>query len=111
VSKALVVIATAATVGSYALDSAHHLRAVGASSDAVVPVDERPKLLAYVKRQQPISRSLPTRLAVGDVLPDSGLIYYDIPMSYGLWPFRFTVVDGETVILDPATSRAVDVID
>jgi hypothetical protein len=111
VSKALVVVATAVMGGSYALDSAHHLRATRETPSAVVPVDERPKLLAYVKGQRPISRSLPTRLAVGDVLPDSGLLYYDIPMSYGLWPLRFTVVDGETVIVDPATSRAVDVVD
>jgi hypothetical protein len=48
---------------------------------------------------------------VGDVLPDSGLLYYDIPLSYGLGLFRFTIVDGETVIVDPTTSRAVGVID
>jgi hypothetical protein len=81
------------------------------SPGAMLPADQRSKFLAYVKRQRPISRSLASRVSVGDVLPDSGLLYYDIPLSYGLGLFRFTVVDGETVIVDPRTSRAVGVID
>jgi hypothetical protein len=96
---------------SSGFDSFYPLRAGVESSGAMLPAHQRSKFLAYVKRQRPISRSLTSRVSVGDVLPDSGLLYYDIPLSYGLGLFRFTVVDGETVIVDPRTSRAVGVID
>ena len=112
VTKALLFAAIAVGASaSFAFDSFHHLQAGGKSPAAVLPADEKPKFLAYVKRQRPISRSLASRVSVGDVLPDSGLLYYDIPLSYGLGLSRFTVVDGETVIVDPTTSRAVEVID
>jgi hypothetical protein len=112
VAKALVFAMVAAGAGaSSAFDSFYHLRAGGESPGAVLPADQRSKFLAYAMRQRPISKSLSSRFSVGDVLPDSGLLYYDIPLSYGLGLLRFTVVDGATVIVDPTTSRAVEVIE
>ena len=112
VTKALLFAAVAVGASaSFALDSFHHLQTVGQSPGAILPADQKSKFLAYVKGQRPLPRSLSRRVSVGDVLPDSGLLYYDIPLSYGLGLLRFTVVDGETVIVDPATSRAVDVIE
>jgi hypothetical protein len=112
VAKALLFAAVVAGASaSSALSSFYRLQAVGESPSAMLAADQKSKFLAYVKRQRPISRSLASRVSVGDVLPDSGLLYYDIPLSYGLGLSRFTVVDGETVIVDPTTSRAVEVID
>ena len=96
---------------SSAISSFYRLEAVGESPSAMLAADQKAKFLAYVKRQRPISRSLSRRVSVGEVLPDSGLLYYDIPLSYGRGLLRFTIVDGETVIVDPTTSRAVEVID
>jgi hypothetical protein len=112
VTKALLFAAIAVGASaSFAFDSFHHLQAGGKSPAAVLPADEKPKFLAYVKGQRPLPRSLSRRVSVGDVLPDSGLLYYDIPLSYGLGLYRFTVVDGVPVIVDPTTSRAVEVIE
>jgi hypothetical protein len=82
VTKALLVAAVVAGASaSSALSSFYHLQAVGESPGPVLAAHQKSQFLAYVKRQRPISRSLSRRVSVGDVLPDSGLLYYDIPLS------------------------------
>jgi hypothetical protein len=111
VAKALLFAAVVAGAGaSSALSSFCHLQAVGESPSAIA-ADQKSQFRAYVKRQRPISRSLSRRVSVGDVPPHSSLLYYDIPLSYGLGLFRVTVVDDERMIVDPTTNRAVEVID
>jgi hypothetical protein len=111
VAKAVLFAAVVAGASaSSAISSFYRLQAVGESPNAMLAANQKPQFLTYVNRQRPISRPLPRRVSVGNVLPDSGLLHYDIPLSYGLGLFRFTVVDGETVIVDPTTSRAVEVI-
>ena len=101
----------AATSASSAFDSFHHLHAGVEAPGAMLPADLRSQISDLRKAPATNLEELASRVSVGDVLPDSGLLYYDIPLSYGLGLFRFTVVDGETVIVDPRTSRAVAVID
>jgi hypothetical protein len=37
--------------------------------------------------------------------------FYDVPQSFGETPYRFTVVNGETVLVEPRTRRIIQVID
>jgi len=45
------------------------------------------------------------------VLPDEGVTTYDVPQTFGATPYRYTVVNGRTVLVEPRTRRIVQVID
>ena len=51
------------------------------------------------------------RLAVGAVLLDSEVTYYEVLDGYGVRDYRYTVVNDRTVLVDPRTHRVVQVID
>jgi hypothetical protein len=44
-------------------------------------------------------------------LPTSGVTYYDVPQSFGMTPYRYTVVNGQTVLVEPRSRRIVQVVD
>ena len=44
-------------------------------------------------------------------LPDDGVTYYDVPPEYGVRDYRYTVVNGRTVLVDPRTHRVVEVVE
>jgi hypothetical protein len=50
-------------------------------------------------------------LQVGAVLPSSGVEYYEVPEQYGVRDYRYTVVNGRTVLVDPRTHRVIQVIE
>ncbi len=49
-------------------------------------------------------------VAVGDVLPYTGVRYYDVPPEYGTTRYRYTVVDRQPVLVDPSTHQVVQVL-
>jgi hypothetical protein len=49
-------------------------------------------------------------VAVGDVLPYSGVRYYSVPPEYGKTQYRYTVINREPVLVDPYTRRIVQVV-
>jgi hypothetical protein len=54
----------------------------------------------------------PGDVRVGSVLPDSGYEYYPVPTEYRVDPgYRYTVINHQTVLVDPRTHRIVEVID
>jgi len=55
--------------------------------------------------------TIPDRVIVGGVLPESGVTYYDVPQTYGATPYRYTVVNGQTVLVEPRTRRIVQVVE
>ena len=79
-------------------------------AEVVIIVDQKPAFLDYVKRQQMRSGPLIGRVSVGDILPDSGVRYYDIPLRYGAPFYRCVVIGDEVVIADPSTGRVVQVV-
>ena len=88
--------------------------AVGAATGTVggiLGVDQRPGFRDYVVRQNYPSYSYDGPFGVGAVLPGSGVSYYDVPPTYGVSNYRYTVVNGRTVLVDPTTRRIVQVID
>ena len=50
-------------------------------------------------------------LAVGVVLPEDGVTYYDVPAEYGVRDYRYTVVNDRTVLVDPRTRRVVQIVE
>jgi hypothetical protein len=80
-------------------------------AEVVVAVDQKPAFLGYVKRRQMHSDLLVKHVSVGDLLPDSGVIYYDIPLRYGAPFYRCVVIGEQVMIADPSTGRVIQVID
>jgi uncharacterized protein DUF1236 len=50
------------------------------------------------------------RIVVGDVLPSEGVTLYAVPPEYAVTDYRYTVVDGEPVLVEPSTRRVVEVV-
>ena len=77
----------------------------------VLGVDERPRFRSYVVEQRRPSYQYREDLRVGAVLPDDGVTYYDVPSEYGVREYRYTVVNGRTVLVEPRTRRIVEIVE
>ena len=91
---------------------------VGAAGGAVVvdegtgiAVERRSAFREYIVRERVPSYTIPDRVVIGGVLPEAGVTYYDVPQSFGATPYRYTVVNGQTVLVEPRTRRIVQVIE
>lgn len=87
---------------------------VGGIGGAVVGAivgDNTPRFQQYVVTQRRQSFTYDRPLAVGAELPNNGVTYYEIPAEYGTTPYRYTVVNNRTVIVDPRTRRVIQVIE
>jgi hypothetical protein len=76
-----------------------------------IPAEQFPAFRQYVIRERVPDYTIPDRVAVGSVLPETGVTYYDVPQTYGMTPYRYTVVNGETILVEPRTRRIVQVIE
>jgi hypothetical protein len=76
-----------------------------------IAVDQRPAFREYIIRERVPNYSIPDRVIVGGVLPESGVIYYDVPQTFGVTPYRYTVVNGRTVLVEPRSRRIVQVVE
>jgi hypothetical protein len=76
-----------------------------------IAVEQRPAFREYVIRERVPTYTVPDRVIVGGVLPEAGITYYDVPQTYGATPYRYTVVNGQTVLVEPRTRRIVQVVE
>ena len=76
-----------------------------------IAVDQRPAFREYIIRERVPNYAIPDRVTVGGVLPETGVTFYDVPQSFAVTPYRFTVVNGTTVLVEPRTRRIIQVID
>src|SRR5712692_7208187 len=76
-----------------------------------IAIDQRPAFREYIIREHVPSYTIPDRVIVGGVLPETGVIYYDVPQTFGVTPYRYTVVNGQTVLVEPRTRRIVQVVE
>jgi hypothetical protein len=76
-----------------------------------IAVEQRPAFRDYVVRERVPTYTIPDRVIVGGVLPEAGITYYDVPQTYGPTTYRYSVVNGQTVLVEPRTRRVVQVID
>ena len=76
-----------------------------------IAVDQRPAFREYVVRERVPNYTIPDRVIVGGVLPETGVTYYDVPQTYGATSYRYTVVNGQTVLVEPRSRRIVQVVE
>ncbi len=76
-----------------------------------IAVDQRPAFREYIVRERVPSYTIPDRVIVGGVLPETGVMYYDVPQTFGVTPYRYTVVNGRTVLVEPRSRRIVQVVE
>jgi hypothetical protein len=76
-----------------------------------IALEQRPAFREYVVRERVPTYTVPERVIVGATLPDMGVTYYDVPQTFGATPYRYTVVNGQTVLVEPRSRRIVQVID
>jgi hypothetical protein len=84
---------------------------VGNDGFAGIAVDQRPAFREYIVRERVPNYTISERVVVGGVLPETGVTFYDVPQSFAMTPYRYTVVNGETILVDPRSRRIVQVID
>jgi len=78
---------------------------------AGIAVDQRPAFREYIIRERVPNYTIPDRVIVGGVLPETGVTYYDVPQTFGATPYRYTVVNGRTVLVEPRSRRIVQVVE
>ncbi|BAM91479.1 conserved hypothetical protein [Bradyrhizobium oligotrophicum S58] len=106
---AALVIPVAAQAQSYTTGVG---RSVVVEEDApAITVERRPEFREYVVRERVPNYVIPDRVVVGTVLPESGVTYYDVPERFGATPYRYTVVNGETVLVEPRSRRIIQVVE
>jgi hypothetical protein len=76
-----------------------------------IPAEQFPAFRQYIIREHVPDYTIPDRVVVGAVLPEVGVTYYDVPQTYGMTPYRYTVVNGQTILVEPRTRRIVQVIE
>ena len=76
-----------------------------------IAVEQRPAFREYIVRQRVPNYVISDRVIVGGVLPEAGVTYYDVPQTFGATPYRYTVVNGRTVLVEPRTRRIVQVVE
>jgi hypothetical protein len=76
-----------------------------------IAVAQRPAFREYVVRERVPTYTIPDRVIVGGVLPEAGITTYDVPQTYGPTPYRYTVVNGQTVLVEPRSRRIVQVVE
>jgi len=76
-----------------------------------IAADQRPAFREYIIRERVPNYTIPDRVVVGGVLPETGVTYYDVPQTFGVTPYRYTVVNGSTVLVEPRSRRIVQVVE
>jgi uncharacterized protein DUF1236 len=79
--------------------------------NGVLGIDERPRFRSYVVEQRRPSYQYREDVRVGAVLPEQGVTYYEVPAEYGAREYRYTVVNGRTVLVEPRSRRIVEIIE
>jgi hypothetical protein len=115
-NRILAIAALAAAIGTPVVAQAQSEITVGRAPAVVerdpgITIEQRPAFREYVVRERIPAFSIPDRVVVGAVLPETGITYYDVPQRFGPTTYRYTVVNGETVLVEPRSRRIVEVVD
>ena len=87
------------------------LGAVAGTVGGILGIEDRPRFREYVVREHHPSYRYDNDFRVGAVLPESGVVYYDVPADYHVTGYRYTYVNDHAVLVDPHTRRIVQIID
>ena len=78
--------------------------------NGLLGIDQRPRFRDYVVREHRPSYRYSQDVRTGAILPMEGVQYYEVPSEYGATPYRYAVVNDQTVLVDPATGRIVQIV-
>jgi hypothetical protein len=87
--------------------------AIGAAvgtANGILGVDRRERFRIYALGEHRPSVSFSGPVRVGTVLPEDGLVYYDVPREFALPEYSYTIVNGHPVLVEPSSRRIVEVI-
>jgi hypothetical protein len=84
---------------------------VAIDANGGIAADQRPAFRQYVIQEHVPEYTVPERVEIGAVLPETGVTFYDVPQTFGVTPFRYSVVNGRTILVEPRARRIVQVID
>jgi hypothetical protein len=118
-SKILAIAAIAGALGAPIAAQAQAVVTTGVARGPVIvdedvdgiAIDQRPAFREYIIRERVPNYTIPDRVIVGGVLPETGVTYYDVPQTFGVTPYRYTVVNGRTVLIEPRSRRIVQVVE
>lgn len=85
----------------------------GAAAGAVVggiATDKRTEFRTYVTQQKVPSVTYREKVVVGATLPET-VTYREVPAKFGKTEYRYTVVNDQTVLVEPKTRRIVQIIE
>jgi len=105
-------LAIAAVAVAISAPAASFAQTVGVVTEGPgIAVEQRPAFREYVIREHVPTYTIPDHVVVGGILPETGVTYYDVPQTFGMTPYRYTVVNGETVLVEPRTRRIMQIVD
>ena len=118
-TRIIAIAAIAGAMASSLLAQAQSMITTGVGGGSTVVIGEhdgimaeqRPAFREYIVRERVPNYTISERVIVGGVLPEVGVTYYDVPQTYGSTPYRYTVVNGQTVLVEPRSRRIVQVVD
>jgi hypothetical protein len=115
-NRILAIATIAAAIGAPIAAQAQNTVGVVRGESVIVDSDgiavaQRPAFREYVIRERVPTYTIPDRIVVGGVLPEAGITTYDVPQTYGPTTYRYTVVNGQTVLVEPRTRRVVQVVE
>jgi hypothetical protein len=112
------ILAVAAVAAAMSAPIALRAQTVGVAPGTVVVEDEPgiaadqyPAFREYIVRERVPDYVVPGRITVGTILPEAGVTFYDVPTSIAATPYRYTVVNGSTVLVEPRTRRVVQIVE
>lgn len=88
--------------------------AIGAAvgtANGILGVDRRDRFRIYALGERRPSFAYAAPVRVGAVLPEDGVVYYDVPPEFALPGYNYTIVNGHPVLVEPRTRRIVEVVD
>lgn len=88
--------------------------AIGAAlgtANGILGIDRRERFRIYTRAERRPSVAYKGPIQIGAVLPDDGIVYYDVPREFELRGYNYTIVNDHPVLVEPGTRRIVEVID
>jgi len=85
--------------------------AVAGTVGGILGVQDRPRFREYVVRERVPSYRYEQELRVGTVLPEAGVVYYEVPAEYKVSGYRYTYVNETPVLVDPRTRTVVQIVE
>jgi hypothetical protein len=85
--------------------------AVGGGVAGLLGVDHRPRFREYATHEHHDSYAYDREVGVGVILPGEGVTYYEVPQEYDVPVYKYAIVNGRTVLVDPRSHRIMQIID